>query len=116
MTWAKLDDRFPEHPKVASLTDGAFRLHVTALCYVARNLTDGEISPAVLRLLRGSPRRAAELVAAGVWDATESAWAIHDYLDYNPSREEVNGKREHINKERSKAGSKGAAKRWQRDS
>ena len=48
MSWTKLDDLFPGHPKVITLSDSAFRLHVTALCYCASQLTDGFIpSPAI---------------------------------------------------------------------
>jgi hypothetical protein len=73
VSWVRLDDAMPEHPKIAGLSDAAFRLHVSALCYSGRHLTDGEISRGVLRLLGVPPRRAAELVSAGVWtrDADE---------------------------------------------
>jgi hypothetical protein len=41
MSWVRLDDSFPEHPKVIALTDAAFRAHVRGLCYAGRFLTDG---------------------------------------------------------------------------
>lgn len=94
MTWAKLDDSFPEHPKVASLSDKAFRLHVTAICYAARNLTDGFVPKAVLPMLGGSIKLAGELVTIGAWDKTPAGWDIHDFLDYNPSRASIEEERE----------------------
>ena len=94
MTWAKLDDSFPEHLKVIDLTDGAFRLYVEGLCYAARNLTDGALPRAAVRRLTGGDRRAGELVDAGLWDRTDTGWVIHDYLDFNPSSEQVRGERE----------------------
>jgi hypothetical protein len=95
MTWAKLDDSFPEHPKVIGLSDRAFRVHVTAICFAAKNETDGEIPRAALARLAGTGKAAAELVAAGLWDTTSrGGWAIHDYLKYNPSKLLLDEKRQ----------------------
>jgi len=89
MTWARIDDNFPDHPKVIGLSDGAFRTFIESLCYCARNLTDGEVVTGAVRSL-GGPKRFRELVAAGVMDELEGGgYSIHDYLDYNPSRESV---------------------------
>ncbi|MFP3986933.1 hypothetical protein U9R90_05400 [Streptomyces sp. E11-3] len=88
----KLDDRFPSHRKIALLTDRAFRLHVSALCWCAENLTDGRISDRELTLvahIRGLKATAKQLEDAGVWDRNDGGWVIHDFLDYNPSREQV---------------------------
>lgn len=92
MPWVKLDDRFPSHRKVALLSDRAFRLHVSAICWCAENLTDGRIGDRELPLvahIRGIKATAKQLEEAGVWDRTDDGWMIHDYLDYNPSREQV---------------------------
>lgn len=92
MPWVKLDDRFPSHRKVALLPDRAFRLHVSAICWCAENLTDGRIAERELPLIakvRGIKSAAKELETAGLWDRIEGGWEIHDYLDYNPSREQV---------------------------
>jgi hypothetical protein len=92
MTWVKLDDQFPIHRKVGALSDAAFRLHVEALCWSARNLTDGAIETEELRTVTriGRPERyAAELVRWGAWRETETGWEIHDYLDYQQSRSKV---------------------------
>lgn len=92
MPWVKLDDRFPSHRKIALLSDRAFRLHVSALCWCSENLTDGRISDRELPLvakIRNVKATAQQLADAGVWDRTDSGWEIHDYLDYNPSRDQV---------------------------
>ena len=92
MPWVKLDDRFPSHRKVALLSDRAFRLHVSAICWCAENLTDGHISDRELTLVahvRGVKATAKQLEDAGVWDRVDDGWVIHDYLDYNPSRDQV---------------------------
>ncbi|NED75322.1 hypothetical protein G3I51_23965 [Streptomyces sp. SID9944] len=92
MPWVKLEDRFPSHRKVALLSDRAFRLHVSAICWSAENLTDGRISDRELphvAHIRGIKATAKQLEDAGLWDRTDDGWLIHDYLDYNPSREQV---------------------------
>lgn len=97
MPWVRLDDRFPSHRKVALLSDRAFRLYVSALCWCSENLTEGAISerelPFVARL-RGVKKAAEELEAAGLWDPTADGWMVHDYLEYNPDRARVQADRE----------------------
>ncbi|MFE5628445.1 hypothetical protein [Streptomyces sp. NPDC056543] len=96
MPWVRLDDRFPTHRKVALLSDRAFRLYVSALCWSSENLTEGRILEKELPLvsrIRGPKTAAAELEAAGLWDRAEAGWAIHDYLEYNPDRARVQSDR-----------------------
>jgi hypothetical protein len=97
MPWARFDDRFPSHRKIRLLSDGAFRLFVSAVCWSAENLTDGAVSTRELRLVadvKNAPRRAQELVDAGLWEAVPgTGWRIHDYLDYQPSAEQVRAER-----------------------
>lgn len=92
MPWVKLDDRFPSHRKIALLSDRAFRLHVSAMCWCAENLTDGHIGDRELALvanIRGIKATAKLLEEAGLWDRVDDGWVVHDYLDYNPSRDQV---------------------------
>jgi hypothetical protein len=96
VTWVRLDDNFPDHPKVDGLSDPAFRLYVTALCHAGRLLTDGFVgSSRVSRLLPRFKRSYVdELVEAGLWDVVEGGWQIHDFLDRNPSAAKVKAERE----------------------
>lgn len=126
MPWVRFDDTFPMHRKVEGLSDAAFRLHVSAVFWCARNLTDGFVPEEDLDLVtarvRTPARFAAELVRRGLWhraeavtrngdvDVTRNAtvgdyktgcestdcpvaegpgWAIHDYLEFQPSKEKV---------------------------
>lgn len=107
MAWVKLDDHFAEHPKIATAGPLAGWLHVCALCYCNRHLTDGFIPARVLGTLvdftgindeangEAKPKQLASvLLAVGLWEAAEGGYLIHDYLDYNPSRDEVIATRE----------------------
>ena len=97
MAHAKFDDLFGDHPKIAGLSDAAFRLHTLGILYCSRHLTDGLIAAdEVPRLVRRFRKSAlAELVASGLWiNVLDGAYSIHDYLDWNDSREEVERRRE----------------------
>jgi hypothetical protein len=92
MSWVKLDDNFPDHPKVALLPLRARWVFIQGLCYAARYLTDGLIPEQVANRWEG-PQATSALVDAGLWELDESrAFRIHDYLIYNPSRDEMDAK------------------------
>ena len=114
MAWVKLTPRFPMHRKVRPLSDAAFRLHVSAMCFSAENGTDGHILVGDLGLVSDvkRPERAVqELLARGLWDSNEIGWEIHDYLEYNLSAAQWL----ELAEKRAKAGRAGASKRWPRD-
>ena len=85
MAWLRLDDRFAHHPKVAHLTDKAFRAHVQTMLYCAEYDTDGLIPPTSFRLTGATPKVREQLVEAGLWDENEekSALFVHDWRVYN---------------------------------
>lgn len=116
MPWARFDDRFPDHEKIVPLSNSAFRLHVTAICYANAQLTDGYISVGVLRRIGWAcddlDADVAQLCAHNLWERAEEGYLVHDYLEYNPSREEELAKQQRISNERSKAGKAGMARRW----
>lgn len=91
MTWAKFDDGCPDHPKIARLSDAAHRLWFNAVCYGTRMLTDGFVPDGMIGRL--TPRRTKalveELVKAGLWHLADGGYDIHDFLTYQPSREDV---------------------------
>jgi hypothetical protein len=112
--WVRIDDGFPEHPKVAMLSPGAIGLHVTALCYCNRNLTDGQVEKGIEKRLTSTTnvaRYVNELVRRGLWRDEGDAWRIHDYLEYQPSREKVLEERAAAAERQRRAREKAAAKR-----
>lgn len=115
MAWVRLEDVFTDHPKIVGLKDSAFRLHVTGLCYAARHLTDGRLPLAVVKVWRFKATDAKELLDAGLWEEADGQYLIHDFLDFNPPREQVEAEREERREAKSRAGRAGAAKRWQTD-
>src|SRR6266545_3143579 len=87
MTWLKLDDQFPDHPKVAGLTADAFRLYITGLCYTSRMLTDGFIPRSLAVKWSERSRSTGDLVLARLWMELDSGdFVIHDFLTWNAAR------------------------------
>lgn len=110
MPWVRFDDQFTIHRKVDGLSDAAFRLHVSAIFWSARNLTDGCVPEEDLEIVSARVRKparfATELVKRGVWHEAgftcksdhcptpgSDGWVIHDYGQYQYSKEQVAAKR-----------------------
>lgn len=125
MAWVKLDDQFPDHPKIVQAGPLAGWLHICAIAYCNRFLTDGFVPAAQVPRLAdfaglaevvsvadglagmGSdvePAMLADrLVAFGVWEQAVGGYLIHNYLDFQPSKAEVEARR----KQRVSAGRRG---------
>lgn len=113
MSWVKLDDRFPQHPKILQISCEAFRLYITALCYSSSYQTDGKLLAGCLRPLAetfhdalqntGPDDWISELLQVGLWEQIENGYQIHDYLEYNLSKEN----RETLSETRRESGTKG---------
>ena len=95
MAWARLDDKFHSHPKVRRAGLAAIGLHVRAISYSAAHLLDGHIDVEWVREAGGAQHKklVTALVDAGLWSQNGHGWVINGYLDYNPSREEVEERR-----------------------
>ena len=92
MTWIKLNDNVPRHPKIAGLSDRTFRWWIQGLCYASEFLTDGALPPVFLATV---PRKAyEELLGAGLWYCDDrDRLLIHDYLKHQSSKASVEQER-----------------------
>ena len=104
MGWVRLDDGFPRNPKVAPLPLDAKWAYVEALCYAAEFETDGFVPDVIA--VNGPVRET--LVSQGLWDIADGGVTIHDFLEYNPTREQ----KQSIRDSRRLAGAIGAATRY----
>jgi len=106
MAWVRIDDEFGDCPKVVKAGPLAAILQIRAACYASKHLSDGYVpSSLVPTLLHGFDRLRigrtpalnidwpAYMIDAGLWEATDGGFIIHDYLDYNPTKTEVLGRR-----------------------
>lgn len=94
MAWFKVDDRFHDHPKTEDLTLAAVGLWTLAGAWSASNLTDGQVSRTRVIRLGGDESLAAELVRAGLWEETSDGYAFYGWDEYQPTRAEVESRRE----------------------
>lgn len=112
MPWQKIDDQFGIHRKVIRIPRKrrveAVGLWTLALNYAGRNTTNGVLEEHELEEVLARREVTAELIRAGLWHASghvcesekcgdpapEGGITIHDFLMYNPSRDEVVANRE----------------------
>jgi len=103
-TWMKFETRVRTHPKLAETIEktghcDAAWLWFSGNAYSRDALTDGLIEDRMLAtLIPGLPPRAlkglpAVLVAAGLWHRVDGGYMIHDFLNYNPTKAEIEIKR-----------------------
>lgn len=121
-----MDPQHPKHPKLhrlGSLAPLAGWLHLSASCYCAEFLTDGFVPRGVMATLAsfegivvdGDPaptalaladRMARQPARFRLFEKVAGGFQVHDYLDYNPSRAEV----EEMRASRAQAGRAGGLK------
>lgn len=97
MPWFKVDDSFPTHPKVLSISRkdraAAVGLWTLAGGWCAAQLTDGHLAVHMVGELASSKRYADLLVTARLWERTDSGYVFHDWADWQPTRAQVEADR-----------------------
>jgi hypothetical protein len=101
MAWARLDDGFFCHPKVTRVWDlnpGAVGLWVRLISYCSKYETDGFVPETTVAMLSPDESERSHMVKALIEGSAlvrhEDGFVVQDYLDYNPSREQIAQKRE----------------------
>lgn len=119
MPWVRIDEEFYHHPKLVQAGPLGMALQVAALCYCNKHLTDGFIPTNAARSLLSwehvdderrvwtlaetsghaghdveSDHIIGRLLEVGVWEETRGGYRIHDYDQYQPTREKVIAERE----------------------
>jgi hypothetical protein len=92
MPWFRIEDNFHLHPKVAAAGNPAIGLWVRCGTYSAAYLLDGNIPTDAARMY-GRTKEIDTLVNVGLWTPNGHGWIMHDFLDYNPSAEQVQADR-----------------------
>jgi hypothetical protein len=123
MAWIRIDDHYDEHPKHAEAGPLGTIMWLAGLAYCNRNLTDGFIPWAVaqrlvcwefleapddqgrqklIRITKSCGHIGDDirpdyvidlLLMAGLWEDTEGGYLVHDYDQYQPTREQVESMR-----------------------
>jgi hypothetical protein len=127
MSWARLDDAILDNPKIIAAGPIGLLLHVAAITWCARNLTDGLIPKRRVRTLvcldgigtalaappacgpeedrfwpLDADEIAGQLATIGLWHDCGAYWKLHDYLVYNPPRAKVLADRERARSKKAK--------------
>lgn len=109
MAWVKVDDRLPHHQKWRELADDprgymdALALWLCAMCHCNTHETDGFVDFSTAKSLGKLGVRRTKtvwelLVKCGFATAVEGGYEIANYLEYQPSRSELDDKRERAKK------------------
>jgi hypothetical protein len=104
MAWFALDDGFDTHPKVRKAGNAAVGLFVRLGVHATRHLTEGHLDGDIVRQY-GTEPNVRKLIAVGMLHGAghtcprcvqpaEGDYVIHDYLDYNKSRAQIEAARE----------------------
>lgn len=112
MPWFKIDDGFHCHPKVLAAGTAAVGLYVRCGSWSAQQTSDGVVPKQVARMY-GTPRMIKALLDADLWhqkghecaacpELDANSYAIHQYLDRNPSRVDVEKERKAKSKRQQK--------------
>lgn len=106
--WFKVDDQLPMNEKMLTVSLAAVGLWVEAGAWASASQTEGRLPKRLLRVLHpdASQKEADELVKVGLWEDRGDYWQIHDFLEYNPPKDQVDS----IKAQRSAAGRTGGLK------
>lgn len=97
MPWFKVDDTLHGHPKARRAGLSAMGMWVLAGSYCAAYATEGFISEQWVVSFPKGRSLAVELVVVGLWLPAEkdgeNGWEFHDWLQYQPSKAEIEADR-----------------------
>lgn len=105
MSWVRVDDSFPLHPKIARLWDRpqlyaeAVSLWLSANCWSNKHSTDGLIPLVALSALvpfDPAPAAAALAGECKLWKLTKRGYVFHDFASYNPTRAQKDERRRDV--------------------
>jgi hypothetical protein len=111
VSWFRVDDKAAFHKKVLKAHNDGFGALVRMGCWSSDHLTDGRI-PIETALLIAPDDVLQRLCSVGFLESDGDDFIIHDFLDYNPTAEEVRADREAKSAARREAGKAGASARW----
>jgi hypothetical protein len=97
----RLSDNYIDNPKIVALSEGSFCLWHEGMAYARKHQTDGIITFNAMRAFRFYTKGREKQLAAPHVEGANPLWVlipatgykIHDYLDWNLSREEEQSER-----------------------
>lgn len=89
----KLDDGFWSNPKIMALGNEAAGVYTRMLSYCGQHLTDGHVADEVAKLICSKGGVFDKLKDSGLIERNGAGWIVSDFLEFNPSREQVENER-----------------------
>jgi hypothetical protein len=105
MTWFRVDDMSAFHKKVVRAGNAAWGAFCRMGAHSSHYELDGFI-PAEIASIIAANEETSKLVAVGFLEPVNGGYQMHDFLEWNPSAEEV----QKLRKKRAKAGRQGGGK------
>lgn len=88
--YARIHGTITWHRKTLAVSDAALGVWVRLLGHCAEHLTDGFVPEATARAVSSrSPRALQALLQAGFIEPTDGGYRLHNYLEHNASREQI---------------------------
>lgn len=97
---------FFDHGKTTEVGEAVAFRHLRAMAWCHRHRTDGFLPRGSALAIVYSEATAKKLQKAGLWDRARGGWRIHDYLEHQPSKADLEASAE--------AGRIAAVERWAR--
>lgn len=98
MPWAKIDDDYPTNGKVMEADNETVLFHLFSIFFCAKNLTDGKLTKGQARTVRNGrglpPSVVDEALRVGFLETRGDGYYVHDYPQYNPTKEQVEAEKE----------------------
>lgn len=96
MPWIKLDDQWMNHPKILRAGRDARDMWLASITWCATYLTDGVFPAGLIPTLAAMAgidvancqTFARTLLDVCLWECQDGVYSVHDYLDYNPTKEQ----------------------------
>lgn len=93
MTWVKLDDGFWSDPAIDRVGNEAAGVYARMLSYCGQHLTDGHVPATAAKFISPRGRPLDALIEAGLIEPNGDGYLIPKFLDYNPSKAQVEDRR-----------------------
>lgn len=96
--FARLSLDYPDHPKIAGLSDSAWRAHVEMIIYARKYELDG-VLPARIVKTKWVTESVSELLTNGnppslTYDEARDAYVIHGYADMQETKADIQARRQ----------------------
>lgn len=112
MAWGRLDDKMAFNKKIVKAGNAAVGAWARMIAWSCGEGTDGIIPVEMVRTIATEAEMNKLITNNLLHQIDEENYEVHDYLDWNPSAQQVATKKSTASFIRSEAGKKGAASRW----